>query len=159
MRIVTEMFVTIYRYVMWALILIAAIFIILFAVRYKVMINTQSRIMAYTDTIASYIQKNGGLTLPEGENQQAFFRKIAAANQVTENVCGNGDCLTDIQIDDSTNQGQNRSRVYTVTTRYSLLMPTVPWFSRSRGTSAILKGPDQTRPIISRAYVTEYRNY
>lgn len=159
MRIVTETMVAVFRYIMWFILFIVALFLILFAFRYRVMINNQSRVMAYTDTIAAYIQKNGGLTLPEGTSEQDFFREIAISNQVEEMVCPEGDCLTTIDVDDTTNRGQNRSRVYTVTTRYAMIMPTVPWYTNSRGATGIRKGPDQTRPIISRAYVTEYKNY
>lgn len=159
MRTVTETMVAVFRYIMWFMLFVVALFLILFAFRYRVMINNQSRVMAYTDTIAAYIQKNGGLTLPNGTSEQEFFRNIARANNVEEMVCPERDCLTTIEVDDTTNKGQNRSRIYTVTTRYALIMPTVPWYTESRGATGIRKGPDQTRPIISRAYVTEYRNY
>lgn len=149
------------RYIMWFLLIISVVFIILFATRYKAMLTFQSKVMAYNDTIAAYIQKNGGLVLKPNQTEQEFYRLLAQNNDIEELVCPDGgECLTTIKLDESTKgNSQHRSKVYIITTKYALLMPTAPNVEKTKGYSKVWRSPDSNRPIVSRAYITEYRNY
>lgn len=155
----TEWILKSFKCFAWGFLIVLFLFWGLFSVRYKNMVMTRSRIMSYNDTIAAYIQKNGGLVLPSGKSEQEFFKEIAESNQVDMNICADGNCMTEITLDkDSKSKDYSRSKIYTITTRYYLLRPNIP-FGSGFQKSMVLKNPEDLRPIVSRAYITEYKNY
>lgn len=156
-----------YKMVIFLIVALVFFSLVLFAVRYYSVIRMVSNIDAMNDTISSYIQKNGGWVPRESSG----VKDLDKFKQDLVEFYSLEDYIEDINyISITKNHDQQegtshgnlekawRGTTYTISTKFRVKTPSLFYllggFKREKWL-----GYDRTKPRVTTAYVSEYRNY